>query len=162
MEMNKYLFLGAIVLVAVALVPTAFAADLGRLFMTPQKRGELDELRQKSMPLTQDAEAAVPDYVRFDGLVLRSDGQHSAWFNGSRTLPPGLRLHLSELSLTQETSAVPVFIISGGLLVPLKPGQSLNTITGERIDAYHATPMTNATILPQTLPAMSNLEPDAD
>jgi hypothetical protein len=131
------LLLCALVFTACVCAPVS-AAELGRLFMTPQKRLELDEARKKgeleidvdSTPVTEVEQ--IPNFIRFDGLVLRSNGQHSAWFNGQHELPPGVRLSFSQ----RQQLAVPIFIVNSGLQVLLKPGQSLDTVTGAKIENY--------------------------
>ncbi|MDB5800389.1 MAG: hypothetical protein JWL63_1328 [Rhodocyclales bacterium] len=54
-------------------------AGLGRLFVTPQKRALLDELRHGNVRIepTQQLEN-----VRLDGIVRRSSGKQTIWING--------------------------------------------------------------------------------
>ncbi|GAA5170218.1 hypothetical protein [Viridibacterium curvum] len=67
-------------------LPAAMAADkpwredLGRLFLTPEKRALLDELRRNNARITPSAEQ--PENLRLDGIVRRSNGRQTIWING--------------------------------------------------------------------------------
>lgn len=52
---------------------------LGRLFVTPQKRALLDELRRTNARM---APAPKLESVRLDGIVRRSSGKQTIWING--------------------------------------------------------------------------------
>ncbi|MEC5387014.1 hypothetical protein VVD49_14875 [Uliginosibacterium sp. H3] len=52
---------------------------LGRLFLTPQKRALLDELRRNNARIDP---AQQLDSVRLDGIVRRSSGKQTIWING--------------------------------------------------------------------------------
>ncbi|HEX5675377.1 MAG TPA: hypothetical protein VFX83_08350 [Azonexus sp.] len=58
-------------------------ADPGRLFYTPAQRAQLEAARVRNV--TQDRHAApdvAPPPMRFDGMVIRSDGKGTRWVNG--------------------------------------------------------------------------------
>ena len=58
-------------------------ADPGRLFYTPAQRAQLEGARVRNV--TQDKQAApdvAPPPMRFDGMVIRSDGKGTRWVNG--------------------------------------------------------------------------------
>ena len=58
-------------------------ADPGRLFYTPTQRAQLEAARVRNV--TQDRQAApdvAPPPMRFDGMVIRSDGSSTSWVNG--------------------------------------------------------------------------------
>jgi hypothetical protein len=57
----------------------ADAADLGRLFLTPQQRIELDKRRQAN---AVEAEVVVESSVTLNGQVTRSSGKSTVWING--------------------------------------------------------------------------------
>lgn len=64
---------------------TAHAADLGRLFYTPEQRKALDAARAPSSQPTKPpgpkaAEKGRP--ARLDGYVARSDGVSTVWLDG--------------------------------------------------------------------------------
>lgn len=80
-------------------------ADAGRLFYTAVQRAQLEAARARNITqvtqATQPAYVAPPPAVRFDGVVIRSDGKRTAWVNGQR-----------------QTGA------SGAVGLKLKPGQT--------------------------------------
>lgn len=73
-----------IALLIIATTP-ALAAEadwqnsLGRLFVTPQKRALLDELRRSNARIEPTQQL---DSVRLDGIVRRSSGRQTVWING--------------------------------------------------------------------------------
>ena len=60
-------------------VPSVGAAELGRLFLTPQQRVDLDKRRQAN---TVEAEVVVESTVTLNGQVTRSSGKTTVWING--------------------------------------------------------------------------------
>jgi molybdopterin-biosynthesis enzyme MoeA-like protein len=54
-------------------------AELGRLFLTPQQRIELDKRRQAN---AVEAETVVESTVTLNGQVTRSSGKTTVWLNG--------------------------------------------------------------------------------
>lgn len=63
-------------------------ADAGRLFYTAAQRAQLEAARARNVTevtqVTQPGPVAAPPAVRFDGLVIRSDGKRTTWINGRR------------------------------------------------------------------------------
>ncbi|MCX7891180.1 MAG: hypothetical protein N2544_02265 [Burkholderiales bacterium] len=55
------------------------AAELGRLFLTPQQRVELDKRRAAN---AAEAETVVESTVTVNGVVIREGGKSTAWVNG--------------------------------------------------------------------------------
>ena len=68
----------------VAAASSHAAPEPGRLFYSPAQRAQLEQLRL--VPAGRHAAArAEPAYVpplRFDGVVVRSDGRTTRWVNG--------------------------------------------------------------------------------
>ncbi|MDP2110399.1 MAG: hypothetical protein Q8N48_11215 [Thiobacillus sp.] len=66
----------------------SLAADPGRLFYTPDQRAQLEAARNRNVtqvrPATPDASAPPP--VRYDGVVIRSDGKTTRWVDGQPQL----------------------------------------------------------------------------
>jgi len=60
----------------------AAAAELGRLFYTPAQRAQLESARAHhvSQFVSQTKPASPP--LRYDGVVIRSDGQTTRWVDG--------------------------------------------------------------------------------
>jgi hypothetical protein len=62
------------------------AADPGRLFFTPAQRAQLEAARAHdvtpSVPGQQTTSASAPAPLRYDGVVIRSDGRTTRWIDG--------------------------------------------------------------------------------
>ncbi|MFO7542283.1 MAG: hypothetical protein R6W97_05640 [Thiobacillus sp.] len=83
--------------------PVLAAPDtLGRLFYTPAQRAQLEYARSRNLTqpggLRQDKASVVapaPAPLRFDGVVIRSDGKATRWVNGKAEIGtssvPGLK-----------------------------------------------------------------------
>ena len=69
-------------------VGTAMAApaDPGRLFFTPAQRAQLEATRTRNAappgPGQQAASDSAPAPLRYDGVVIRSDGKTTRWVDG--------------------------------------------------------------------------------
>jgi hypothetical protein len=72
----------AAALAATVAVPVQ-AADLGRLFFTPQQRAELEKRRDTAVPaVPQEAPVVREVLVTVNGYVGRSNGKTTTWVNG--------------------------------------------------------------------------------
>ena len=61
----------------------AATADPGRLFYTPAQRAQLEAARARNVTRVETrAPAFSAPPVRFDGVVIRSDGRGTAWVDG--------------------------------------------------------------------------------
>lgn len=69
----------ALSLAAAAIPQAVAAAELGRLFLTPQQRAELDKRRAVN---AAEAETVVESTLTVNGLVIREGGKSTAWVNG--------------------------------------------------------------------------------
>jgi len=59
------------------------ATDPGRLFYTPEQRAQLEAARDRNVTQSRQASPTVtPAPLRFDGMVIRSDGKATSWVNG--------------------------------------------------------------------------------
>lgn len=78
--------LQACILIMLALpCSSAMAAEepeLERLFNTPQRRAQLDELRRRNVPIQRPAATPVTQNIRLDGIVRRTSGPTTVWING--------------------------------------------------------------------------------
>ena len=72
--MNAHLAL----LLAIALLPSAQADELGRLFFTPAERKQL-ELQHALKPGNNNGDQSV---ITVNGVIKRSDGSRIVWING--------------------------------------------------------------------------------
>lgn len=64
----------------------AAADDPGRLFFTPAQRAQLEAARARNPMLPGPGQQAIPDGapppLRYDGVVMRSDGTTTRWVDG--------------------------------------------------------------------------------
>ena len=62
------------------------APDPGRLFFTPAQRAQLEDARARDVtqpsPGQQTTSASAPAPLRYDGVVIRSDGKTTRWIDG--------------------------------------------------------------------------------
>lgn len=79
---------GAACLIALLAAGPAWATDpaAGRLFYTPAERAQLESTRARGMVRKTDGAPGAAEAVRYDGLVVRSDGQRIRWVNGKAQL----------------------------------------------------------------------------
>jgi len=58
----------------------------GRLFYTPAQRAQLEDARARNVaptgPGQQASSARAPAPLRYDGVVIRSDGRTTRWVDG--------------------------------------------------------------------------------
>jgi hypothetical protein len=67
----------------------AAPAELGRLFFTPAQRAQLESARTHNV--TQAAsqpKPSSPPPLRYDGVLMRSDGQITRWVDGKAQVGP--------------------------------------------------------------------------
>lgn len=69
----------------------AAPSDPGRLFYTPAQRAQLESARTRTAtPHTRQSKRDSPDStpppLRFDGMVIRSDGKTTRWVDGKPQL----------------------------------------------------------------------------
>jgi len=77
MRKHSALVLAGVFLLGLA--SSAAAADLGRLFFTPQQRQDLDRRRQANI---QESAVTVNNSLTVNGQVSRSHGKNTVWING--------------------------------------------------------------------------------
>ncbi len=151
--------IGMSVIVAGALNPTAAAEQLGRFFLTPEQRVELERLRHAPPePVVPPApppvvEADLPPPVTelsreemlppapppevppitVNGVVIRSGGQSTAWVNGRNTLEGDFSGDNIRVDRPRGES---VHIVTPEHLpdVTLKPGQTYDPATNTIVD----------------------------
>lgn len=152
--------LGLSMIAAGALNPVAAAEQLGRFFLTPEQRVELERLRHAPpAPIVPPAppppvvEADLPPPVTelsreemlppapppnvppitVNGVVIRSGGQSTAWVNGQNTLEGDFS---SDNIRVDRPRGESVRIITPEHLpdVSLKPGQTYDPATNTIID----------------------------
>jgi len=72
--------------VSLCLCGSGFAAtaDPGRLFYTPAQRAQLEAARARNVTQVRQAapDTGAPPPIRYDGVVIRSDGKTTRWVDG--------------------------------------------------------------------------------
>ena len=141
----------ASLLVLLCLLPSlAPAAELGRLFLTPAERAELDRLRYvvpaPAMPAapptstsaSEPAESTLPSTaVTVNGYIARSAGAPTMWINGADASASNLsELGIDGRRVRLDAARVRVPLNANGGNVALKPGQSFDPISRQVSDAY--------------------------
>jgi hypothetical protein len=122
-----------------SLLPAVALAEedirIGRLFMEPSTRQQLDESRKQNssaqqLPATEDNNEAAVTSLKMDGVVMRRDGSTEVWVNGVRS---GSQLAVRRTSGDRFQVSVP-----GGGEITLKPGQIYSFEMRRVIEGYEA------------------------
>jgi hypothetical protein len=143
-------------------LPAAQSQELGRLFLTPQQRQSLEQLRNappappqvvevpppvvesnlpppvEQLPQEEILPAAPPPNVppiTVNGLVLRSNGQSTAWVNGQNTIEGDFSFQHIRVG-RPSGRAVPIVTPEHLPDVRLKPGQTYDPTTNTIVDIY--------------------------
>lgn len=143
--MYKYLIL----LLFFSFTETQAGDNLGRLFLTPEQRAQLDLVRVKRdqrQPLTAEPEPAIaaapapqgPSAVTYSGVLRRSDGKSTVWINGK---PVDERSHLNTVRGVnvlgmRSDGTVSLAIPQSARTVSMKVGQQLEVHSGRVEEAY--------------------------
>lgn len=131
-----------------ASVGPAHAADapLGRLFFTPAQRASLDVARTQraravlSNEKTDETPAApVPQTLTYDGAVRRSDGRATIFVNG-HPLTEKDSAAGTVIGRVRPDGGVSLQIPQSGRSVDLKPGQSVELLSGVIEERYSRKP----------------------
>lgn len=84
----RVFMMGWLILLSLLASPASQAEpiELGRLFYTPAQRAQLESARarnltQRTSPKQRQA-ISTPAPLRFDGVVIRSDGKSTRWVDG--------------------------------------------------------------------------------
>ena len=130
---------------AAAAMPIAAPAQgerPGRLFFTPAQRASLDVARSQRARAALDTEkteqeaAPVPQTITYGGMVRRSDGKSTVWFNNQ---PVNDREALGGAAIVGRVRAdgsVTLQVPQTGRSVSLKPGQSVELLSGAVEEGY--------------------------
>jgi hypothetical protein len=106
-------------LLGLAAGPAAAQQNLGRLFLTPQQREDLDRRRQANI---QEAAVVADSFVTVNGQVSRSSGKSTTWING---------VPQESTRKPQDPARVTLPGAEGAPPVNLKIGQTLDKVRGE-------------------------------
>lgn len=100
-----------------SLAMSAEEPSLGRLFNTPQRRAQLDELRRRNVPIQRPAATPVTQNIRLDGIVRRTNGPTTVWINGE--------MHQGKLPVQALDNAAVRIPLAGGQTRELNVGEQL-------------------------------------
>lgn len=124
--------MGPILLVIMSLLPAsrAFGADeLGRLFLTPQQRLDLERRRASNVPAVAAAAAVTTEsLITINGHVRRSGGNSTTWINGQAQ---------NDLPKTADPATVSLSPGEGEASISLRVGQTLDKGKGEVRDGLN-------------------------
>lgn len=123
---------------------------LGRLFMTPVERSNLDYLRKSSKPpekilpageegqaaeVTEDAAVALPPpVVTVQGFVKRSDGKGTVWVNHLPVQEKTTTGDFAVGKLAPRGNRIEVKLKGESKSLNLKPGQTYDASSGEVVE----------------------------
>lgn len=129
MRRSNQMMAGLVGVAMLAASSTAGAAEIGRLFFTPEKRASLE--RQRSFNI-QEAQTLQGTSMSLDGVVYRSSGKATVWINRQPQ-------NEGEASRTGVSATVSPKTPGSAVLAPgeeapaqLKVGEAINRATGER------------------------------
>jgi len=88
--------------------------NLGRLFRTPQRRAQLDEMRQRKIPIITEQRS---ESLTLQGIVRRSSGRSTVWLNG--------QTHQDSKAIAPTNSAEAKIPLGNGKSKVLKVGERL-------------------------------------
>ena len=98
------------------------AGSLGRLFLTPAQRTDLDKRRQAD---AQDVLISVDNFVTANGQISRSSGKSTSWINGKPQ---------HDLARNRDPARVLVPNGEDQPPVPLKVGETYDKVRGDKRD----------------------------
>ncbi|PHV23235.1 hypothetical protein CSQ92_09645 [Janthinobacterium sp. BJB446] len=137
--MKRTLILGAL-LAGAALTVHAQAQQLGRLFLSPEQRTQLDAQRYGPPPSDPALAAAAPPPppppappVELNGVVQRSSGHSTVWLNQEVQNEPHNRL-------ADGKPGTLTLRLSNGQVVLLKPGQRYDPASGTVTEVQETPP----------------------
>lgn len=125
-------------LAGAALTARAQSPQLGRLFLSPEQRAQLDAQRY-GPPAPDPAVAAPPSPpppappVELNGMVLRSSGRSTVWLNQEAQNEPHNRL-------ARGKPGTLTLRLSNGQVLLLKPGQRYDPTSGTVSEVQEAQP----------------------
>ena len=143
----------AVVLLGLAATPGNAADAIGRLFMTPEQRADLDSRRDfdsaqipASVQKAQPRAASLDQQVILNGVVRRSRGPDVVWVNGARATASADQP--VQLRGGPDRRNRVILEEAGGTRARLKPGQVWVPASGRVVDCFGcAAPSTPADVL---------------
>jgi hypothetical protein len=145
-------------------VPAPAQERLGRLFFTPAQRASLDIARSQrartalATEKTEQETTPVPQTITYSGVLRRSDGKTTVWINNQPVHDRESAGAATIVGRVRPDGSVTLQVPQSGRSVNLKPGQSVELLSGaveegysRRLEALKPEPKPAAT--PATKPA---------
>jgi hypothetical protein len=123
-------------------VPASAQERLGRLFFTPAQRASLDVARSqraRAAVATEKSEqeaAPVPQTITYSGVLRRSDGKTTVWINNQPVHDRESAGAAAIVGRVRPDGSVTLQVPQSGRSVSLKPGQSVELLSGAVEEAY--------------------------
>ena len=127
-----------------ASTPVAAQAQerLGRLFFTPAQRASLDVARSQraraalSTEKTEQEATPVAQIITYSGHIRRSDGKTTVWINNQAVHDRESAGAAAIVGRVRPDGSVTLQVPQSGRSVSLKPGQSVELLTGAVEEGY--------------------------
>ena len=131
-------------LALVASTPAAAQAQerLGRLFFTPAQRASLDVARSQraraalSTEKPEQEATPVPQIITYSGHIRRSDGKTTVWINNQAVHDRESAGAAAIVGRVRPDGSVTLQVPQSGRSIILKPGQSVELLTGAVEEGY--------------------------
>ena len=123
-------------------VPAPAQERLGRLFFTPAQRASLDVARSQrartalSTEKTEQEAAPVPQTITYSGVLRRSDGKTTVWINNQPVHDRQSAGAAAIVGRVRPDGSVTLQVPQSGRSVSLKPGQSVELLSGAVEEGY--------------------------
>lgn len=127
---------------AAASAPAPAQERLGRLFFTPAQRASLDVARSQraraalSTEKPEQEAAPVPQTITYSGVLRRSDGKTTVWINNQPVHDRESAGAAAIVGRVRPDGSVTLQVPQSGRSVILKPGQSVELLSGAVEEAY--------------------------
>ena len=122
---------------------------IGRLFFTPAQRSSLDIARSQrarttlATERTEEQQPLTPQEqtITYGGMVRRSDGKSTVWINGKPVTEREPVAGATVVGRVGSDGSVSLQNPQSGRIVSLKPGQSLELLSGTIEEGYTRRPV---------------------
>ncbi len=118
------------------------AEGLARLFFSASEREQLEHVERRSqaeidaIKAKSEVKAAIPVWLQVNGLVIREGHDNAVWINGQQDLQQaGVQIDAQN----PDGVSIPIQLIDTQIQIQLKPGQRLNTQSGEVLENFQNT-----------------------
>jgi hypothetical protein len=119
---------------------------LGRLFFTPAQRASLDVARSQraraavATERTEQEATPVPQTITYNGVLRRSDGKTTVWINNQPVHDRESAGAAAIVGRVRSDGSVTLQVPQSGRSVSLKPGQSVELLSGAVEEGYARRP----------------------